>query len=208
MVSIQALSVKVPKLSRGSTMNRRSTQRLVAFAGATTLAMAALAGCSAGGGDDGGGGEGGTTLTWWHNAPSGPLPAVWEEVAAEFEEANPGVTVEQTGYQNEELQRTLIPNALAAGDPPDLFQVWPGGELRGQVSNDDLMESVGALREAGFAPSAVGAGDGWPAAHWWYQFALKSCSPETLAAAEADLDFSDPCWIEAGEQLQEFIGTD
>ena len=79
------------------------------------------------------------TLTWWHNATSGPLPAVWEEVAAEFEEANPGVTVEQTGYQNEELQRTLIPNALSAGDPPDLFQVWPGGEIRDQVENGYLM---------------------------------------------------------------------
>ena len=79
------------------------------------------------------------TITWWHNATSGPLPAVWEEVAAEFEAANPGVTVEQTGYQNEDLQRTLIPNALAAGDPPDLFQVWPGGELRDQVENGYLM---------------------------------------------------------------------
>ena len=119
-------------------MNTRSTTRLAAGIAAVGIAVGTLAGCAGGGGDDGGDGEN-VTLTWWHNATSGPLPAVWEEVAAEFEEANPGVTVEQTGYQNEELQRTLIPNALAAGDPPDLFQVWPGGELRDQVANDYLM---------------------------------------------------------------------
>ncbi|MCR2808744.1 MULTISPECIES: extracellular solute-binding protein [unclassified Microbacterium] len=251
-------------------MNVRSKTRLAAGLAAVGLAVGTLAGCSAGGGgDEGGGGDGEQiTLTWWHNATNGPLPDVWEAVATEFEEANPGVTVEQTGYQNEELQRTLIPNALAAGDPPDLFQVWPGGELRDQVDNeylmplddlipetiesvgataypwqvdgvtyavpftfgiegfwynkdqfeeagvevpetfDDLVTAVGTLREAGFTPIAVGAGAGWPAAHWWYQFAMKSCSPETLEAAVSEFDFSDPCWVEAGEQLQEFIGIE
>lgn len=249
-------------------MNRRSMRLLGALA-AAGIATGTLAGCAGGGGEDGSDDGDGVTITWWHNATSGPLPAVWEEVAQEFEDANPGVTVEQTGYQNEELQRTLIPNALAAGDPPDLFQVWPGGEVRGQVENDYLMaldeaipetiESVGptvapwqvdgvtyavpftfgvegfwynkdhfeqagitetpttlddlvaaaeALREAGVTPIAVGAGDRWPAAHWWYQFALHSCSPETLQAAEAEFDFSDPCWVEAGEQLEEFLGID
>jgi raffinose/stachyose/melibiose transport system substrate-binding protein len=248
-------------------MNTRSKMRVFAAVAATGIAAGALAGCAAGGEGDGGDGDD-VTITWWHNATNGPLPDVWEEVAAEFEEANPGVNVEQTGYQNEELQRTLIPNALAAGDPPDLFQVWPGGELRDQVENgylmplddaipetiesvgatvgpwqvggetyaipftfgiegfwyntdmfdeagvevpetfDELVDAVGALRESGVVPIAVGAGAGWPAAHWWYQFALKSCSPETLAAAEEEFDFSDPCWVEAGEQLQEFIGIE
>ncbi|MRX44593.1 ABC transporter substrate-binding protein [Agromyces kandeliae] len=248
-------------------MNRRSTTRLVTFAAATGLAVASLTGCAGGGGDEGGDGE--VTLTWWHNGTTGPLPEVWEEVATEFEESHPGVTVEQTGYQNEDLQRTLIPNALAAGDPPDLFQVWPGGELRDQVENgylmplddvipdtidsvgatvnpwqvegttygipftfgiegfwyntdlfeeagidappttlDELIDAVGALRDAGITPIAVGAGDKWPAAHWWYQFALHSCSPETLQAAETEYDFSDDCWVDAGDQLEEFLGID
>ncbi|TQM65252.1 carbohydrate ABC transporter substrate-binding protein (CUT1 family) [Klugiella xanthotipulae] len=249
-------------------MNSRSMKRVGVAVVTAALTAAALAGCSGStdGNNTGGGGD--VTLTWWHNATSGPIPAVWEDVAAEFEDAHPGVTVEQTGYQNEELQRTLIPNALAAGDPPDLFQVWPGGELRDQVDNgylmplddsigdtiasvgttvtpwqvdgvtygvpftfgiegfwyntdqfaeagveipqtfDDLIDAVDKLRDAGFTPIAVGAGDGWPAAHWWYQFALKSCSPETLAQAEKDFDFSDGCWVEAGERLQDFIGIE
>ncbi|GAA5203560.1 extracellular solute-binding protein [Microbacterium jejuense] len=240
--------------------------RVFAGLAAAGLAAGVLAGC-AGGGDSGDSGDE-VTLTWWHNATSGPMPAVWEEVAAQFEEDHPGIKVEQTGYQNEELQRTLIPNALAAGDPPDLFQVWPGGELRDQVANgylqplddkladtitsvgatvnpwqvdgktygipftfgiegfwyntdlfeqagaevpttfDELVDTVGKLRDAGITPIAVGAGDGWPAAHWWYQFALKSCSPETLATAETEYDFSDQCFVDAGEKLQEFLGIE
>lgn len=247
-------------------MNRRSTTRLVALGMSAGLAAVALAGCAPS--SSGGEADGEVTITWWHNGTTGPLPDVWEEVANEFEEAHPGVNVEQTGYQNEELQRTLIPNALAAGDPPDLFQVWPGGELRDQVENgylmplddvipdtissvgatvnpwqvggetyavpftfgvegfwynteqfaeagidtppttlDELVDAAGKLRDAGFTPIAVGAGDKWPAAHWWYQFALHSCSPETLQAAETELDFSDDCWVEAGTQLEEFLGT-
>lgn len=248
-------------------MNRRSTARVVAGLAAAGLAAGALTACAGGGEPAESGGD--VTITWWHNATSGPLPAVWEEVAAEFEAAHPGVTVEQTGYQNEELQRTLIPNALASGDGPDLFQVWPGGEIRGQVANDYLMEldgaipdtiasvgatagpwqvagktygvpftfgiegfwynkdlfeqagissppetlddlkdAVGKLKDVGVAPIAVGAGDKWPAAHWWYQFALHSCSPETLTTAAADFDFSDECFVQAGDELEEFIGID
>jgi raffinose/stachyose/melibiose transport system substrate-binding protein len=247
-------------------MNRRSIGRLATLAAVSALAVGTLAACSGdGGGDASDGGD--VTITWWHNATSGPLPAVWEKVATDFEAAHPGVKVEQTGYQNEDLQRTLIPNALAAGDPPDLFQVWPGGELRDQVANgylqplddaipdtvssvgatgrawqvdgktygipftfgiegfwyntdlfeqagitappttlDELKTDVGKLRDAGIVPISVGAGEKWPAAHWWYQFALHSCSPETVQAAASDFDFSDPCWVEAGTQLEDFIG--
>ncbi len=111
------LSTQKSKLSRGSKMNRRSTSRLVALTAAAGLAVAALSGCATGSGDPEAS-DGDVTLTWWHNATVGPLmPAVWEEVAAEFEADHPGVTVEQTGYQNEELQRTLIPNALRGRRP-------------------------------------------------------------------------------------------
>jgi len=255
-------------------MNRRSTSRLLLVGATATVAALAFTGCATSGG---GGGDATTeptttptqeqvTITWWHNATSGPLPDVWAQVAEDFMADNPNVIVEQTGYQNEELQRTLIPNALAAGDPPDLFQVWPGGEIRDQVANGYLMEldslipdtiasvggsiapwqvdgktygvpftfgiegfwyntemfeqagidtppatlpelvdAVGKLRAAGFAPIAVGAGDKWPAAHWWYQFALHDCSIATLQDAAANFNFDDPCFVKAGQDLQEFL---
>ena len=255
-------------------MKRRGIARSVAGIGAAALAIGALAGCTSGGGGGNGDGDGEATgdevvITWWHNATSDPLQGLWAEVAAEFEDANPGVRVEVTGYQNEELQRTLIPNALQSGDAPDVFMVWPGGEVRSQAEaghlrdltedsataiselgasvtpwevdgsvyalpfafgvegfwyNKDIFEQAGidelpetmpeleeaiaALKETGTAPVAVGAGSLWPAAHWWYQFALAACSTDTLQTAIPELDFSDPCWLEAGEMLEDFVASE
>ena len=73
---------------------------------------------------------------------------------------------------------------------------------------DELNDAVDKLKDAGIAPIAVGAGDKWPAAHYWYNFALKSCSPEVLQTAQTEFDFSDDCFLEAGELLQEFIDSE
>lgn len=209
------------------------------------------------------------TITWWHNGTGEPLLGLWQAVADEFEEAHPNVTVDVQAFQNEELQRTLIPNALRSNDPPDVFQQWGAGELAAQVESgyvrditddvaaevetiggtvspwmvgdrvyglpfqfgiegfwyntelfeqagiegtpatlDELYDAIDKLKAAGIPPIAVGAGDGWPAAHYWYNFALKACAPETLMTAQAELDFSDPCFVEAGELLQEFIDSE
>ncbi len=246
-------------------MNRARITRVGAVAAAAALAVGGLTACQTGGDT---GGDGKVTITWWHNATSDPQKSLWEDVAKEFETAHPGVKVEVTGYQNEDLQRTLIPNALQSGDAPDLFMVWPGGEVRSQVEagylmdltdvmsdvlpeyggtvkpwqvdgkqyaipytfgiegfwyNKDLFTKAGIdappttlpeleaantkLRAAGITPIAVGAGDLWPAGHWWYQFALAACSTETLQKAIPAHDFSDPCWVKAGELLKAFVAT-
>lgn len=246
-------------------MNKARITRVGAVAAATALAVGGLTACTT---DNANSNDGDVTITWWHNATADPQKSMWEEVAKEFEEANPGVKVEVTGYQNEDLQRTLIPNALASGDAPDIFMVWPGGEVRSQAAaghlldltdvmsetiaeyggtvkpwqvegkqyaipytfgiegfwyNKDLFEQAGItatpetlpelveanekLRAIGVAPISVGAGDLWPAGHWWYQFALAACSTETLQTAIPALDFTDPCWVEAGELLQDFVAT-
>ncbi|MFP5359070.1 MAG: ABC transporter substrate-binding protein [Actinomycetes bacterium] len=72
---------------------------------------------------------------------------------------------------------------------------------------DELADAVDKLKAADIPPIAVDAADGWPAAHWWYNFALRSCSQDVVAAAGTTLDFSDPCWLDAGTQLEEFIAT-
>lgn len=246
-------------------MNRARITRVGAVAAATALTLGGLAACAPAG--DGGGSEN-VTITWWHNATSDPLKSLWEDVAAEFEADHPGVTVTVEGYQNEELQRTLIPNALRSGSGVDLFQAWGGGEIKDQVAAgyvqdisdsaaatieaigpvvsgwqvdgktyglpfqygiegfwynkdlfaqagidappttlDELYADIDKLKAAGITPIAVGAGDKWPAAHYWYNFALKSCSPDVLREAQSQLTFDDPCFVEAGTLLQEFIAS-
>lgn len=255
--------------------NMRRTSVIAAFAASSALLLAACGGgseedptTSADGTETGESNEP-VTLTWWHNGSADPLLTFWEDVANEFEDSNPNVTVEVEAIQNEDLQATRIPIALSSGDAPDLFQQWGGGEMVAQVEAghlmdissaaaddidrlggtvspwqvdgvtyglpftfgvegfwyrpslfeaagidgtpetlDDLNEAVQKLKDAGIAPIAVGAADGWPAAHWWYNFALQSCPSDVMAASGATLDFTDPCWVEAGENLQEFIDTE
>jgi raffinose/stachyose/melibiose transport system substrate-binding protein len=73
---------------------------------------------------------------------------------------------------------------------------------------DELYDVVDQLKAAGITPISVGAGDKWPAAHYWYYTALRSCPQEVLEGAVTSLDFSDPCFVEAGEVLEELLGTE
>ena len=73
---------------------------------------------------------------------------------------------------------------------------------------DDLKGAVASLKETGIEPIALGAKAAWPAAHWYYWLALRECSSDTLAAAADEMDFSDDCWVRAGEDLQAFAETE
>lgn len=97
--------------------------------------------------------------------------------------------------------------------------VLPGGmyyskdlyEKAGVTATPKTMAELGAtvdkLKGAGVEPIALGAKDAWPAAHYYYFFALRNCSKATMDAAAADKTFSDPCWTKAGEDLQAFAST-
>lgn len=250
-------------------MNKRSIARVAAGVAAAGLAAGVLAGCS-GAGDNtptSSGAPKDVNLTWWTNATGEPLKSFFEDVAKEFEDANPGVHVKVEAFQNEELQRTLIPNALQAGGDaaPDLFMVWAEGEIKAQVQAgylkdlsgltdvvksvggagtgwnvdgkqygipfrygiegiwynqdafdkagitenpktfDDLSADINKLADSGVAPIGVGGKDGWPAAHWWYQFAIKTCSADALKNAADTLKFDDPCFVKAGENLKSWM---
>lgn len=250
-------------------MNNRSMKKLLAAGAVTIVTLAGMTACTAPGNGGNGGDGGKVELTWWHNGTQDPLKGFWQEVADEFEEANPNVTVKVEGVQNEELQRTKIPNALRGNNPPDLFQQWGGGELTAQVEAgrvldisddvaeeleliggsaagwqvggktyglpfslgiegfwynkalfaeagiegtpttlDELYDAVDKLKAADVAPIALGAGDKWPAGHYWYNFALKSCSLDTLKTAADELKFDDECFVDAGEQLQELVDAE
>jgi raffinose/stachyose/melibiose transport system substrate-binding protein len=85
----------------------------------------------------------------------------------------------------------------------DLFQ--QAGITSTPTTMDELEADVAKLKAIKVAPIAVGAKDAWPAAHWYYNFALRECSQDTMAAAAKSLKFSDPCWTKAGDDLSAFL---
>lgn len=246
---------------------RRTHARRAASAVVALTTAAALAAC--GGGSDGGNAGGDeNTLTWWHNSNTDPGAGYYEEVAAAFEEANPGTTIEISALPHEDML-TRLNAAFQSGDVPDVYMERGGGELADHVEagltmdlsegaadtiekiggsvagwqvdgatyalpfsvgvvgfwyNTELFEQAGiteapttmeeldaavqALKDAGIQPISVGAGDTWPAAHYWYYLAVRECGQDVLTDAVTSLDFSDECFVRAGEDLEAFIGTE
>ncbi|MGN8244588.1 extracellular solute-binding protein [Cellulomonas soli] len=88
----------------------------------------------------------------------------------------------------------------------DLFA--QAGITETPTTMEDLEAAVEKLKAAGIAPIALGAKDAWPAAHWYYFFALRECSPETMEQAAKDMTFDDPCWTTAGEDLEAFAAVE
>jgi len=72
---------------------------------------------------------------------------------------------------------------------------------------DELNADVVKLRNAGIQPIALGGNDNWPAGHWYFNFALRACSQSVMNATVQSLDFSDPCWTQAAQNLVDFTNT-
>lgn len=87
----------------------------------------------------------------------------------------------------------------------DLFQ--QAGISSPPATLDDLNADVAKLKAIHVIPIAVGAGDKWPAGHWWYNFALRECSAQALSDASTKQNFDDPCFVKAGQDLQTFLAT-
>jgi raffinose/stachyose/melibiose transport system substrate-binding protein len=85
----------------------------------------------------------------------------------------------------------------------DLFQ--QAGITSTPTTIDELEADVAKLKKINVAPIAVGAKDAWPAAHWYYNFALRECSQATLASTAKSLQFTDACWTKAGDDLAAFL---
>ncbi|WP_088319229.1 ABC transporter substrate-binding protein [Kineosporia sp. R_H_3] len=246
-------------------MRRTSVTRALAFG----AAVAVLAACGTGGeespADAPASSGAATTITWWHNSNTDPGKGYYAEVAKKFEAANPGVTVEVSALQHEDML-TKLDAAFQSGDVPDVYMERGGGELADHVEanlvkdisapaadvistlggsvagwqvdgktyalpfsvgvvgfwyNKDLFEKAGIttppatmddllaasdkLRAAGVDPISVGAGDKWPAAHYWYYLALRACPQQVLQDAVKSLDFSNPCFVTAGQELEKVV---
>ncbi|WP_298228171.1 extracellular solute-binding protein [Gryllotalpicola sp.] len=71
----------------------------------------------------------------------------------------------------------------------------------------DLETDIAKLRAIGVAPISLGAKDQWPAAHYWFNFALRDCTTAIMQQAAVDKTFTDPCFAQAGTDLQAFLKT-
>lgn len=87
----------------------------------------------------------------------------------------------------------------------DLFKA--AGITDAPKTIDDLDSDVTKLKATGVAPIALGAKDAWPAAHWFYWFALRECAGSTMEKTADSKSFSDGCWLKAAEDLQKFADT-
>ena len=88
----------------------------------------------------------------------------------------------------------------------DLFE--QAGITETPTTMAELEDAVAKLKAADIQPIALGAKDAWPAAHWYYFFALRECSPDTMAEAATTMEFTADCWLAAGEDLEEFAGVE
>jgi raffinose/stachyose/melibiose transport system substrate-binding protein len=75
-------------------------------------------------------------------------------------------------------------------------------------TSEEFLEAIDRLKAAGIDPLSVGAGDKWPAAHFWYYTALRACPGDVLADAVTSLDFSHDCFVTAGENLEEIVAKE
>jgi raffinose/stachyose/melibiose transport system substrate-binding protein len=255
-------------------MTRKIRGAALVALGASVALLAS--GCAGQGSSGGGGGAASgdeNTITWWHNSNTGEGKEYYDKVAADFEAAHEGVTVEVNAMQHEDML-TKLQAAFQGGDTnqiPDVYMSRGGGELKAEVEgglvrdltedaaetidtisaftdqytvdgkvyalpysiglvgfwyNKDLFEAAGItdvtqnptmeqfngwidkLKAAGTTPISVGAGDKWPAAHYWYYNVVRECTYDTVEQAIADKDYSDPCFIKAGEDLQATIAKE
>ncbi len=245
-----------------------TTTKRAASALALSATLALLAGCATSGAP--GGLDRVQTITWWHNSTTGAAHEYYEQVAIDFEKLHPGVNVEVTAMEHEDMLARLD-TTLDSKDPeqvPDVFMSRGGGELRDEVAagvtrdltqvaadvlgkigqyadaytvdgkvyalpytvgivgfyyNADLFAQAGItdivpnptidqfyrwvnqLKSAGITPISVGAGDKWPAAHYWFYNVARLCTRAAIDTAIETADYSDPCFAKAGEELRELI---
>lgn len=137
---------------------------------------------------------------------------------------NAGQLMDITGKVSSETKKNISAGSFKAETYQD--KVWampiavlPGGLFYSQdlfkaagitdapKTIDDLNSDVTKLKGTGVSPIALGAKDAWPAAHWFYWFALRECAGSTMEKTADSKSFSDGCWLKAAEDLQKFSQT-
>ena len=115
--------------------------RTAAALAVVTLAAAGLSACSAPSDD------GTTTLSFWtHTHP--PMIKVYEDLIAEYEKKNPGITIDYQTIPNSEFGTKML-TALSNGSGPDIINM-DDGAIRGDYLPKSLLAPID--------PAALGEG--------------------------------------------------
>jgi raffinose/stachyose/melibiose transport system substrate-binding protein len=135
---------------------------------------------------------------------AGQVKDISDDITAETKQAvgDAALKAEQVEGKTYAVPVSILPGGFWYSK--DLFK--KAGVQAVPTTLDELNAAVTKLKAAG-APIALGGKDAWPAAHWYYFFALRACSQATLEGAAKDRNFKDPCWTKAGQDLAAFSAT-
>ena len=117
---------------------------------------------------------------------------------------NQMATAEATGTIDGKIysvQQSVLPGGIWYSK--DLFK--QAGIDAEPTTFSELKTDVQKLRSAGIDPIALGGKDAWPVGHWYYWLSMRECSPKAYAKGVNDKDFSDSCWVKAGDDLKDLL---
>jgi raffinose/stachyose/melibiose transport system substrate-binding protein len=74
----------------------------------------------------------------------------------------------------------------------------------------ELLDAIDKLKAAGITPIAIGEGnDAWTGMFWYASLLMNTCSPDQILAAQNRTGaFNDPCYVQAGELLEELVAKE
>ena len=145
------------------------------------------------------------------------------------DQANAGLLQDITSYLDADggaWRNSFAPGALAVysldgknyGVPWDMGMVgwWYNKDLFAQANISqppatwtELLDDVQTLKDAGITPISLAGKDTWTGMHIWSYLATRICGKDGfLAAANRTGAFTDDCFVEAGNKLQELIALD
>src|SRR5689334_3609776 len=120
--------------TQGAQLAMKRYRALFSLLALMALFMVACGGSSTGGASDK------VTINWWHISTTDPLLTAWKNLANQYMQAHPNVTIKITVIENDPF-KTKLNTAMQAGTPPDIFQSWGGGVLQ-QYAKAGLMKDI------------------------------------------------------------------
>jgi raffinose/stachyose/melibiose transport system substrate-binding protein len=73
---------------------------------------------------------------------------------------------------------------------------------------DEFLATVQTLKDKGITPIALAGKDTWTGAFYWAYLAVRNCGQAGMDKAVVNADWTDPCFVKAGEQFKQLIDTE